>query len=58
MVESIYIYHDMIVYYSDCSIELGPYDLPMKENIRSVIRIPSLGHAMAVFVNDEYIGKD
>jgi hypothetical protein len=52
------IYLDRIVYYSDCSIELGPYDLPMKENIRSVIRIPSLGHAMAVFVNDEYIGKD
>lgn len=47
----------MIVYYSDCSIELGPYDLPMKDTISPVVRIPSLGHAMLVFVNDEYAGK-
>ncbi|KAM5550059.1 beta-galactosidase 13 [Rosa sericea] len=39
------------------SIDLSPYDLPMKETIRPVVRIPSLGHAMVVFVNDEYIGS-
>ncbi|KAL6219204.1 hypothetical protein ACLB2K_012410 [Fragaria x ananassa] len=39
------------------SIELGPYDLPMKDTISPVVRIPSLGHAMLVFVNDEYAGS-
>lgn len=43
---------------SGCSLDLGPYDLPMKESIRPVLRIPSLGHAMSVFVNGEYVGKD
>ncbi|KAM1987120.1 hypothetical protein ACFX15_034427 [Malus domestica] len=40
------------------SLDLGPYDLPMKDSIRPVIRIPSLGHAMGVFVNGEYIGTE
>ncbi|PQQ14410.1 beta-galactosidase 11 [Prunus yedoensis var. nudiflora] len=40
------------------SLELGPYDLPMKESICPVLRIPSLGHAMSVFVNGEYVGTE
>ncbi|KAI5315079.1 hypothetical protein L3X38_044255 [Prunus dulcis] len=40
------------------SLELGPYDLPMKESIRPVLRIPSLGHAMSVFVNGEFVGTE
>ncbi|KAM2711110.1 hypothetical protein EV1_031262 [Malus domestica] len=37
-------------------LALSPQDLPMKESIRPVLRIASLGHALHAFVNGEYIG--
>ncbi|KAF8020558.1 hypothetical protein BT93_G1094 [Corymbia citriodora subsp. variegata] len=38
------------------SIKVNPRDLPMREDILPVLRVASLGHAMHVFVNGEYIG--
>ncbi|KAB2600428.1 hypothetical protein D8674_010699 [Pyrus ussuriensis x Pyrus communis] len=38
------------------SLMLSPQDLPMKANIKPVLRITSLGHAMHAFANGEYIG--
>ncbi|KAE9620319.1 hypothetical protein Lal_00019908 [Lupinus albus] len=39
------------------SVELGPEDLPKKNEVSPVLRIMSLGHSMLVFVNGEYIGS-
>ncbi|XP_061989757.1 beta-galactosidase 13-like [Rosa rugosa] len=39
------------------SLELNPRDMSMKESIQPVLRIGSLGHAMLVFVNGEYVGS-
>ncbi|XP_038706012.1 beta-galactosidase 13-like isoform X1 [Tripterygium wilfordii] len=39
------------------SIELDRADLAVRKDIAPVIRIPSLGHAMIVFVNGEYLGS-
>jgi hypothetical protein len=38
------------------SIDLEPHDLSLRPDILPVIRVASLGHAMQVFVNGEYIG--
>ncbi|BBG92361.1 hypothetical protein Prudu_000079 [Prunus dulcis] len=38
------------------SLALNPQDLPRKESIQPVLRIASLGHALHLFVNGEYIG--
>ncbi|KAJ1393753.1 Glycoside hydrolase, family 35 [Sesbania bispinosa] len=40
------------------SVELGPEDLPKKNEISPVIRIMSLGHSLQCFVNGEYIGSN
>ena len=42
------------IYYS---VELGPEDLPKKNDISPVLRILSLGHVLVAFVNGEYVGK-
>ena len=47
--ETLYIY---------CSVELGPEDLPKKNDISPVLRIMSLGHSLVAFVNGEFIGKN
>jgi len=39
-------------------VELGPGDLPRKDEISPVLRIMSLGHALHAFINGEYIGKN
>ncbi|KAK1559177.1 hypothetical protein Q3G72_011538 [Acer saccharum] len=39
-----------------CSVELGWRDLPFKQNIKPVLVVTSLGHAMVGFVNGKYIG--
>ncbi|KAH0994172.1 hypothetical protein GBA52_005655 [Prunus armeniaca] len=38
------------------SLALNPQDLPRKASIQPVLRIASLGHALHLFVNGEYIG--
>ncbi|KAF3434702.1 hypothetical protein FNV43_RR21787 [Rhamnella rubrinervis] len=38
------------------TIELGVRDLPMRPNILPVLRVSSLGHALAAFINGEYVG--
>lgn len=38
-------------------MELGPEDLPKKNEISPVIRILSLGHSLLAFVNGQYVGK-
>ncbi|XP_068483389.1 beta-galactosidase 13-like [Phaseolus vulgaris] len=40
------------------SVELGPGDLPRKDEISPVLRIMSLGHALHAFINGEYIGTN
>lgn len=44
-------------YGCDCSIDLGWRDLPFRENIKPVLVVASLGHALSVFVNGKYFGK-
>ncbi|XP_021900379.1 beta-galactosidase 13-like [Carica papaya] len=39
------------------TIKLDPEDLPMKKDILPVLRVSSLGHALAAFVNGEYVGN-
>ncbi|KAL2329060.1 hypothetical protein Fmac_022487 [Flemingia macrophylla] len=39
------------------SVELGPEDLPKKNDVSPVLRILSLGHALLAFVNREFIGS-
>ncbi|XP_004500729.2 beta-galactosidase 13-like [Cicer arietinum] len=38
------------------SFELSPQDLPTKNGVAPVLRIMSLGHSLAAFVNGQYIG--
>ncbi|XP_057966485.1 beta-galactosidase 11-like [Malania oleifera] len=38
------------------SIDLHIRDLPMRRDIKPVLRVASLGHAMLAFVNDEFVG--
>ncbi|KAL5129884.1 Beta-galactosidase 13 [Glycine soja] len=40
------------------SVELGPEDLPKKNDISPVLRIMSLGHSLVAFVNGEFIGSN
>ncbi|XP_056169560.1 beta-galactosidase 11-like [Syzygium oleosum] len=39
------------------SIELETRDLPMRKDIKPVLRVASLGHAMLAFVNGEFVGS-
>ncbi|KAL6191250.1 hypothetical protein ACLB2K_037641 [Fragaria x ananassa] len=39
------------------SLELNSMDMSMKKSIQPVLRVGSLGHAMLVFVNGEYVGS-
>lgn len=41
-----------------CRIDFDKRDLPMRSDILPIIMIASLGHALAAFVNGEYVGKD
>ncbi|MBA0845739.1 hypothetical protein Goarm_023367, partial [Gossypium armourianum] len=39
------------------SLKLGRRDLPMKKNVRPVLRVASLGHGIHAYVNGEYAGS-
>ncbi|TYH31708.1 hypothetical protein ES288_A01G194100v1 [Gossypium darwinii] len=39
------------------SLLLGRRDLPMKKNVRPVLRVASLGHGIHAYVNGEYAGS-
>lgn len=41
-----------------CSINFDRRDLPMRSDILPILMIASLGHALAAFVNGEYVGKN
>ncbi|XP_027909930.1 beta-galactosidase 13-like [Vigna unguiculata] len=40
------------------SVQLGPEDLPTKNDISTVLRVLCLGHSLHAFVNGEYIGSN
>ncbi|PNY14323.1 beta-galactosidase 13-like protein [Trifolium pratense] len=40
------------------SVELGPEDLPKKNDVSPVLRILSLGHSLLAFVNGQFIGSN
>ncbi|KAK2435141.1 beta-galactosidase [Trifolium repens] len=40
------------------SVELGPEDLPKKNDVSPVLRVLSLGHSMLAYVNGQYIGSN
>ncbi|XP_030523326.1 beta-galactosidase 13-like [Rhodamnia argentea] len=39
------------------TIELETSDMPMRKDIKPVLRVASLGHAMLAFVNGEFVGS-
>ncbi|KAI4350273.1 hypothetical protein L6164_004744 [Bauhinia variegata] len=39
------------------TIELGPEDLPLKKGTEPVLRVISLGHAIIVYANGQYVGS-
>ncbi|KAK7312254.1 hypothetical protein VNO77_36003 [Canavalia gladiata] len=40
------------------SVNLGPEDLPKKNEISPILRIISLGHSLLAYVNGEYVGSN
>lgn len=41
-----------------CSFNVHENHLPKKKGVKTVLRIASLGHALHVWLNGEYLGKN